>query len=166
MSETTATEFHVVEHDDAEALWELGTLAFIKGDSDRTLNRFCMVEFHQGVGFATPLHVHYETDEIFYVLEGTMHGLCDDVEWFAHEGAFVWLPKRLTHGWAVYGDDPVRSLAMTVPGSFDKFVRETGEPAPSLSLPPASIEINPELVAAVALKYDCEILGPPVNHLN
>lgn len=165
MTEIT-TDFHVVEHDAAEALWELGTLAYIKADSDRTANRFCMVEFLSGVGFATPLHVHHTQDEVFYVLEGTMHGVCDDQEWFAHKGGVVWLPKGSVHGWAVYGDAQVRSLAMTVPGSFDKFVRETGEPAQEFTLPPASIEINPELVAAVARKYDCEILGPPVNHLN
>jgi mannose-6-phosphate isomerase-like protein (cupin superfamily) len=165
MSEPT-TAFHVVEHEDAEALWELGILAFVKGDSDRTANTFCMVEFLQGVGFATPLHVHHTQDEIFYVLEGTMHGVCDDVEWFAHKGAFVWLPKGSVHGWAVYGDAQVRSLAMTLPGGFDTFVRETGEPATASTLPPASIEIDPAHIAAVAEKYGMSILGPPVNHLN
>ena len=162
----TATAFHVVEHDDSEAIWGFGILGFIKGDSDRTANSFCMVEFLQGVGFATPLHVHHTQDEIFYVLEGTMHGVCDDVEWFAHKGAVVWLPSGSVHGWAVYGDEQVRSLAMTVPGSFDKFIRETGEPAKELTLPPASIEIDTELIAAVAEKYDFAILGPPVNYLN
>jgi quercetin dioxygenase-like cupin family protein len=125
-----------------------------------------MVEFLQGAGFATPLHTHHVADEIFYVLEGTMHGVCDDVEWFAHKGAFVWLPKGSVHGWAVYGDEPVRSLAICLPGNFDKFVRETGEPAQALTLPPASIEIDPELITAVAERYDMTILGPPVNHLN
>lgn len=165
MTETTAA-FHVVEHDAAEALWELGILGFIKGDSHRTANTFCMVEFLQGVGFATPLHVHHTQDEIFYVLDGTMHGVCDDAEWFAHKGAFVWLPKGSVHGWAVYGDAQVRSLAMTLPGGFDGFVRETGEPAQSLTLPPASIEIDPEHIAVVAEKYEMSILGPPVNYLN
>ena len=165
MSEATTT-FHVVEHDDAEAVWALGTLAFIKSDSTTTDNRFCMVEFLQGVGFATPLHVHHAQDEIFYVLEGTMHGVCDDVEWFAYQGATVWLPQGSVHGWAVYGDAQVRSLAMTVPGNFDQFIREAGEPAQELTLPPATLEINPEHVAAVAEKYGNSILGPPVNYLN
>lgn len=160
------TKFHVVEHENAEMLWELGTLARIKGDSDRTGNAFCLVDFYEGPGFATPLHVHYETDEIFFVVEGIMHGVCDDEEWFAHQGAFVWLPKGSIHGWAVYGDQPVRSLAMTVPGGFDKFVRETGVPAEAPTLPPASAMVDPALVAEVALKYDCEILGPPVDYLS
>ncbi len=165
MNEST-TAFHVVEHEDAEALWELGILAVVKGDSDRTANTFCMVEFVQGVGFATPLHVHHTQDEIFYVLEGTMHGVCDDVEWFAHKGAFVWLPKGSIHGWAVFGDAQVRSLAMTLPGGFDKFVRDTGESATVSTLPPASIEIDPEHIATMAEKHGMSIPGPPVNHLN
>jgi hypothetical protein len=33
-------------------------------------------------------------------------------------------------------------------------------------LPPASIEIDTELIATVAEKYDFAILGPPVNYLN
>jgi hypothetical protein len=43
-----ATAFHVVGHDDAEAVWVLGTLAFIKSDSTTTDNRFRMVDFLQG----------------------------------------------------------------------------------------------------------------------
>jgi mannose-6-phosphate isomerase-like protein (cupin superfamily) len=165
MTDTT-TSFHVVEHDDAEALWELGLLAFIKGDSDRTANTFCLVEFVEGPDFATPLHVHHTQDEVFYVLEGTMHGVCDDVEWFAHKGAYVWLPKGSIHGWAVYGGVPARTLAITMPGGFDKFVRETGEPAREMTLPPASVEVDPDLITSIAEKYDMTILGPPVNYLN
>ena len=95
-----------------------------------------------------------------------MHGVCDDMEWYAPQGAYVWLPKGSVHGWAVYGDAQVRSLAMTVPGSFDKFVRETGVPAEARVLPPESAMIDPDIIVEVARKYDCEILGPPVNHLN
>jgi mannose-6-phosphate isomerase-like protein (cupin superfamily) len=162
----TITPFHVVEHDAAETVWMLGTLAHILGDSDQTANAFCMVEFLQGVGFATPLHTHHTADEVFYVLEGTMHGVCDDEEWFAHQGALVWLPKKSVHGWAVFGDAQVRSLAMCLPGGFDKFVQEAGEPAQALTLPPATIEINPERIAELAEKYGQSILGPPVNYLN
>jgi quercetin dioxygenase-like cupin family protein len=162
----TKTEFHVVERKNAEVYWELDTLARILGDGDRTGGAFCMVEFLQAPGFATPLHAHHETDEIFYVIDGTMHGICDGREWFAHEGAFVWLPKGSVHGWAVYGDAGVRSLAMTVPAGFDKFVRETGTEPATLTTPPKEAIVSSELAMAVGRKYDIEILGPPVHELN
>src|SRR5829696_9413395 len=55
---------------DGEALWFFGTLATFKATAEQTGGRFALVEQVAPGGMATPLHVHREDDESFYVVEG------------------------------------------------------------------------------------------------
>lgn len=56
-------------------------------------------------------------------------------------------------------------LVSVVPGGFEKFFFEVGEPAMDESSPPVS-EGPPDVekVVATAAKYDCEIPLPPQGH--
>ena len=119
-----------------------------------------MVEFTHPPGFATPRHVHHAEDEAFYVLEGAMRGFCGDRRWHATPGSFVWLPRGIPHGYAVDGDQPLRSLAITLPAGFERFVVEVGEPTRERVLPPPAAPDVEKLLAAAA-KYGQDILGPP-----
>lgn len=161
--EMTATSDHyVLPDDDAEAIWFLGCLALIKGVSSRTGGAVATVEFLHPTGFATVLHVHHTADEAFYVLSGTVRGVCGNQEWSATTGAFVWLPRGVPHGYAVDGDEPVRTLAIAVPAGFDRFIVEAGEPAKERILPPPAPPDIAKLDAAGA-KYGIETVGPPVQ---
>jgi mannose-6-phosphate isomerase-like protein (cupin superfamily) len=146
----------------AEAIWFLGCLALIKGANDRTGGALATVEFLHPPGFATPLHVHHTADEAFYVLSGSMRGICGDREWRASTGTFVWLPRGIPHGYAVDGTEPLRTLAFSLPAGFDRFVVEAGEPALTRTLPPPAEPDIPKLIA-VGLKYGIENLGPPIQ---
>src|ERR687893_2599984 len=130
------SEHYVVAEDEAEAIWFLGTLATVKAAADLTGGALSIVEFTHPPGFATPPHVHHETDEGFYVLEGAMRGSCGDRTWHAESGSFVWLPRGIAHSYAVDGDETLRSLAITLPAGFERFVAEAGEPARGRTLPP------------------------------
>jgi quercetin dioxygenase-like cupin family protein len=151
--------FHVLQQDEARAIWFLGTLAIIKGHGDDTGGLFGAVEFTHPPGFATPLHLHNEEDEAFYVLEGTIRGMCDGREWTAAQGDFVWLPRMSRHGYMVVGDDTVRTLAFSIPAGFEQFVMEAGDPARERTIPPPSPPDFARLGAAAG-KYGQEILGP------
>ncbi len=128
----------------------------------RTGGALATVEFLHPPGFATPLHVHHTADEAFYVLAGAMRGVCGDQEWRATPGAFVWLPRGVPHGYAVDGDEPLRTLAIAIPAGFDRFVIEAGEPAQERTLPPPAAPDIEKLVA-VGTKYGIENVGPPVQ---
>jgi quercetin dioxygenase-like cupin family protein len=154
------SKHYVLPDDDASAVWFLGTLAMIRADAARTGDALAVVEFTHPAGFATPRHVHHTADEAFYVLEGSMRGFCGDQEWRASRGAFVWLPRGIPHGYAVEGDEPLRTLAFAIPAGFDEFVIETGEPASTRTLPPPGAP-NLERMAAAAAKAGIETLGPP-----
>lgn len=141
--------------------WFLGTLATIKAPAVATGGALSVVEFHHPEGFATPSHIHRRADEAFYVLSGSIRGFWGEQAWEAGPGAFVWLPKGVPHGYHVQEGDLVRTLAITVPGGFDTFVAEVGEPAPRHGLPTAVVMPDIAVLLAAAAKDGQEILGPP-----
>jgi quercetin dioxygenase-like cupin family protein len=143
----------------ATAIWFAGTLATIRGTSEQTDGRLAVVEFLCPTGFATPRHVHRVEDEAFVVLEGSVAGFCGDEAWSAEPGSFVWLPRDVAHGFEVVGRDPARLLAITLPGGFDRFVTDAGEPAVRRTLPPPREVDIPKLLAA-AVRHGQEILPP------
>ncbi len=138
--------------------WFLGTLATIKARTANTGGALAAVEFLHPMGFATPRHVHHVA---FYVLSGFLHGFCGDNTWEAGTGAFVWLPKGIPHGYTVDDGDPVRTLCLAMPGGFDTFVAEAGEPAPRHDLPQALVMPDMGILLSAAANNGIEILGPP-----
>lgn len=157
---SATSEHYVLAEDEAEAIWFLGTLATVKAAGARTGGALSVVEFTHPPGFATPRHVHHAEDEAFYILQGAMRGFSGDQTWRATPGSFVWLPRGIPHGFAVDGDETLRSLAITLPAGFERFVAEVGEPAPERTLPPPAAPDVEKLLAAAA-KHGQEILGPP-----
>jgi quercetin dioxygenase-like cupin family protein len=149
----------VVADNDAEAIWFLGTLATLKASGAGTGGALSVVEFTHPAGFATPLHVHHAEDEAFYVLAGALRGVCGEQPWRATAGSFVWLPRGIPHGYTVEGEEPLRTLAITVPAGFDRFVAEVGEPATQRVIPPPAAPDVEKLLAAAAA-HGQEILGP------
>jgi len=77
-----------------------------------------------------------------------------------HATGFVWLPRGIPHGYAVEGDETLRTLAITVPAGFDQFVAEAGEPAASRTLPPSGEPNIPKLLAS-GDRHNIETVGPP-----
>ncbi len=154
------SEHYTLAANEAEAIWFLGTLATIKADGARTGGALGLVEFTHPPGFATPRHVHHTADEAFYVLAGAMRGYCGDRAWRATRGSFIWLPRGVPHGYAVDGDEPLRTLAIALPAGFEQFVVEAGEPARERTLPPPAAP-DVEKLDAAAAKVGIEHLGPP-----
>ena len=154
------SEHYTLGADAAEEVWITGCLATIKCLQARTGGVLASVEVLHPAGYATPGHVHHDSHEAFYVLEGSLRGFCGEPTWRATKGGFVWLPRGIPHGYAVEGDEPLRTLALTVPAGFDQFVIEAGEPAETRTLPPPGPLDFPKLIAA-GNKYNNEILGPP-----
>jgi len=158
---TSSREMWISSEEPLNDHWFLGTLARVKAPTASTGGVLSVVEFLHPPGFATPRHIHHRADEAFYVLSGSIHGFCGDREWAAGAGAFVWLPKGVPHGYGVVEGEPVRTLAITVPGGFDLFVTSLGEPAVRPELPSAFELPDIEVLLAAAVADGQEILGPP-----
>jgi quercetin dioxygenase-like cupin family protein len=146
---------------EGEALWFLGILATVKSSAETTGGAVAVIEHQAPRGAGSPLHVHSREDEWFYVLEGELTFWVGGEVSVAPAGTFVFGPKGIQHTFIVNSEE-ARFLLVTEPAGFEQFMREVGEPAARLEIPPPATE-PPDVAAliAAAAKYGIEIVGPP-----
>jgi mannose-6-phosphate isomerase-like protein (cupin superfamily) len=75
----------------------------------------------------TPLHVHANEDEMFYVLEGEHIVRCGDDEFRLGPGGVVFLPRGIPHSQRRVVPGQGRLLVLTSPAGFEGFFRELAE---------------------------------------
>jgi quercetin dioxygenase-like cupin family protein len=144
-----------------EARWFLGFLVTIKSSRETTDGRVAVLEHHAVQGLGSPLHVHHNEDEWFYVTEGELTLWVGGEVIEAPAGSFVYGPRGIPHTFLVSSPE-ARFLLVTEPAGLEGFVRELSEPADGLTLPPATVQPPaPEQMMAAAAKYGLDILGPP-----
>ncbi len=164
--EAAASRTFAHEPGEGEALWWIGMLATIKATKEQTGGQYTLVEILAPEGFASPLHVHHFEDEGFYILEGEMTFYVGDQTIKAKPGSFLFGPKEVPHAFKV-DSGPARLLFVLSPAGFEDLVREMGEPARELSIPPQPEEPPDEAemqrMAAIAARHGNEILRPPPN---
>ena len=162
--EDAASRTFAHEPGEGEALWWIGMLATIKATAEQTGGQYTLVEILAPEGFASPLHVHHFEDEGFYILEGEMTFYVGDQTIKAQPGSFLFGPKEVPHAFRV-DSGPARLLFVLSPAGFEDLVREMGEPARDLTIPPQPDEepneAEMERLAAIGARYGAEILGPP-----
>ena len=144
-----------------EARWFLGFLVTIKASRETTGGSVAVIEHHGVHGLGSPLHVHHNEDEWFYVIEGQLTFWIggDVIEGAA--GSFVYGPRGVPHTFLVSSPE-ARFLLVAEPAGLEGFVRELSEPAQTLTLPPAGVQPPaPEAMMTAASKYGLDILGPP-----
>ncbi len=128
-----------------------------------TGNQYELVEQWGRQGFGPPLHLHKREAEGFYVLEGEVTFAVGDQTVKASAGSFVHVPAKIKHAFRV--DSPTaRFLTCITPAGLAGFFEEAGEPAKTPTLPPAAGEApDVKRLAALMVKYDQEVLGPPLG---
>ena len=72
----------------------------------------------------TPLHVHRDEDELFYVLEGEHICRIGDAEHTLGPGGFVLAPRGVPHSQRRVVPGEGRELILVTPGGFEGFFRE------------------------------------------
>jgi quercetin dioxygenase-like cupin family protein len=157
-----AQEMIALAPGEGSALWFLQNRMVLKATAESTGGAFGLVESLIAPGAAPPLHVHYEEDEAFYVLEGELTFQCGERTARATAGSFVFLPRGIPHGFVVESDTPVRMLTLLVPGGGERIFVEAGRPAEGPGLPPPAPPDIPTL-KRVAQKYGNDIVGPPMQ---
>jgi quercetin dioxygenase-like cupin family protein len=146
---------------EGEALWFLGQLVTIKSSSESTAGRVGVTETLGPRGSGSPLHVHHNEDEWFYVIDGELTLWVGGQVITAPAGSFVYGPREVPHTFIV-SSEQARFLLVVEPAGFEGFVRALGQPAQELVIPLPPTE-PPDLaaMAALAAEYGIEILGPP-----
>jgi quercetin dioxygenase-like cupin family protein len=147
----------------ADMWWKTGRVV-VKATADQTGGSFSQVETIDPRGTATPLHLHRNEEEAFYVLEGAVSLLVDG-EWTdISQGDYALVPRGIPHAYVVRSER-ARMLVTFSPSGFEEVFSHLGVPVAESAEPPVETVLPPveEIVRAFA-PYGCEILGPPPVH--
>jgi quercetin dioxygenase-like cupin family protein len=146
----------------AETFAFMGEVVAVRVPAERSGGAVSLLEHLAPQGMATPLHVQPHEDEAFYVLDGSISVFIDGELSEAAAGDVVWLPRGVPHAFRV-DSETARILALSVPGTHERFFRLAGEPVDAFELAAAVSPEPPDFgrMAAAAADAGFEILGPP-----
>ena len=111
----------IVKPEQAEVYNMLGGEAHLLVTGEKSNGSWFMGRFREDPGFMTHYHYHPNTDEQFYVIDGTLSVYLDD-QW--HElgpGTLAVLPKGKPHAQGNRSDKPVHFIGSGAPSGFEKF---------------------------------------------
>lgn len=135
-----------------------GGLHTWKATAAETGGAFLLFEDDLDAGKVTPLHVHPDADETFYMLEGEIRLHVDGAEVLLAAGGIAVIPRGVRHAFMVTSPQ-ARMLCLQTPGSGEDFYRLASEPAID-GAPPTPVDFG-RIRAAAAQTGAIEILGPP-----
>jgi quercetin dioxygenase-like cupin family protein len=149
----------VREGGEGEQRWFCGGGLFTwKADSEETGGAFMMWEDKLDEGKVTPLHIHPDADETFYMLEGEVVVHIDGEERKVGPGGIAIFPRGVPHAFKVTSAE-AKMLCFQNPSGGEAFYRLASEPVvPGESEPPADFD---RIAAAAAQTGAIQILGPP-----
>jgi quercetin dioxygenase-like cupin family protein len=138
-----------------------GGLTTIKADGAGTGGRMMLTEQRAPLGSGSPLHVHHNEDEWFYVLDGELTIWVGGQTVIAPAGSFVFGPRDVPHTFIVSSAE-ARFLLVTQGAGFEGFIRTLGTATAVAEIPPAP-SAPPDMapVLQAAADHGLEILGPP-----
>jgi quercetin dioxygenase-like cupin family protein len=151
--------------DDGPASWAMGSLFERLASGQETEGAFGLSLVTQPPGTATPLHVHTQEAEAFYVLEGTLTYQAGEEFHRLAAGSFIYLPRGVPHAFRVTGTSPVRFLGLVVPGGLFGLYDEVGGPARERRLPgPDGQPLGEEIRRwnEIGPRYGLRVVGPPI----
>ena len=163
MADVSLQRIAALAPDAGEARWWFGGLAQIKLTSRQTEGRFSLVVVLWPPRLEVPLHVHTREDELFHLLEGKISYRIGELRIEAAPGHTVFAPRNVPHGFTGTSSEPSRYLIVYSPAGFEEFIRESSEPAPTLTLPPnphapIDIAVLQRIGNLMATKYGCQFV--------
>lgn len=155
----TARRGFVLGPDDGDGYWWLGSTSIVKLAATSSRGSVDVVDHRVPAGYAPPPHVHSESDEIFYLIDGELAVTCGDDHWQAGPGSLVFLPRLVPHGFVVSDAGPARTLLINVPAGFADVITELGQATGDLTLPASDVPVpGPDRVASVSKAHG---INPP-----
>jgi mannose-6-phosphate isomerase-like protein (cupin superfamily) len=120
----------------------------IKAGIETTDGRFALAETTLEPGFPGPKpHLHLETIDMFFVLEGTLTMQLGEETLDLFTGSFVLVPPGTAHTFSNRTDQPVRLLNLGAPAGLESYLREM---AGAMTDDP----VDPAAIAEIASRYD------------
>lgn len=143
----------------ADIWWKTGRMT-VKASGAETGGSLAQVEMNDPRGTATPLHIHHNEDETFYVIEGEVTMLVDGERIDLSAGDYAFAARGEAHAYIV-SSERSRMLVTFTPAGLEELFVGLGVPVVG-SEPPADAVLPPiDEVARRFGAYGCEIVGPP-----
>ena len=121
-------------------------------DTDGDIAVFEQTSVSQGRG--TPLHLHYEQDEIFYVFEGEYLFQSGDQKYQLKTGDSIFLPRMVSHAWTQASISGKMTVILQPAGKLEDFF---------LTMAAMEKEPTQEEMAKVFEDNGMKIVGPPLK---
>jgi len=159
MCETCAGKAVFRSAEEGEAFWFDGGLMTMKARPADSGGTVSLIDVVVPRGKATPLHLHPDAEESFYVIDGDITVHIDGTNHELTGGATSTVRRGTPHAFAVRSST-AHLLVVFTPGGGEQFFIEAGEPALRQELPPEG-ERDLERFRAAAEKTGLVLLGPP-----
>jgi quercetin dioxygenase-like cupin family protein len=139
--------------------WKAGRMT-IKASGAETGGSFAQLETSDPRGTATPLHIHHNEDETFYVLGGEVSLLVDGERIDLSAGDYAFAPREAAHAYIVRSER-ARMLTTLTPAGLEEVFVALGVPVTGVKQP--NPEVVPPIDEVVRLfgAYGCQVIGPP-----
>ena len=134
----------------------------LKATGEETGGSIGFLETTSPPGYGPPRHVHYGSDELFYVLEGEFLFLVGERQVSALPGTFVFIPRGTVHTAKVIGTEPGKVLAAYIPGGLERSFEEFAQLRTAQGKDANRSTDRGRSVAELNEKYDSEFVGPPL----
>lgn len=140
--------------------WVYGDKDIIKVASQDTGGALMAMETVVPPHMGPPLHIHHREDEAFYVLDGDIKVVDNGRDFVVGTGAFVYMPQGSVHRFENVRDVPSTILLLFIPGGFEGYLMEMGEPVVE-GQPAPTGPIDFDKVARIGPKYGLEVFQTP-----
>jgi mannose-6-phosphate isomerase-like protein (cupin superfamily) len=125
MTLSTSAAAYKLEAEGGERLRFGEVEVVIKASADTTGGAFTIFEENEPID--TPLHVHENEDELFYVVEGQHVFQVGDQAFQTGPGGLVFAPRGVPHAQRRVAPRTGRILVLTSPAGFEGFFRDLAE---------------------------------------
>lgn len=130
-----------------------------KATEEETGGAFLLFEDEMSKGKRTPLHIHRESDETMYILDGELLVNTDGVEHRVETGGVVVAPRGVPHAFMVTSD-VARVLCLHTPGGCQAFYFGASEALEDRPGATGAVDMA-RVQASARIHGGIEILGPP-----
>ncbi len=149
----------LIPPDGGEVIWSGPIGTTVKASTEFTGGGLSICEMPVAAGYMVPPHIHHDTDEWSYVLEGRVGARVGNDEFTAEPGSWILKPRGLMHTFWNAGPEPARIIELLTPGRFEQFFRRTAQLA-------VRDELSDDIMESLAAEYGTEVSMDWVEELS
>ena len=143
----------IVKPEQALSIKPFGLDVRILLTTEATRGAISVLEGCHEPGIGAPEHVHFDQEELFFILEGIYEVTVGGHTSIAGPGTIVFIPRGVVHRFKNVGDATARMLDLSLPGGQDHYFNAISDLA-------AGNGFTGEKVIEISEQFDTKFLDP------